>query len=173
MNRMIYFFLVLCLASLSALGQNKPFYLKASTGYIGGKADYKGVATELAVGYLPIKYASVELALDNWYRYAQDSSSDTNTGISLVLHAYPVKIQQHTLDLFAGYGFNQIYWIHHYDGSMFSSMGRYLYRDFVWGAGYYYSFKSFDLGFMYKAQKFNDLVENRGEQYLLSIKKNF
>jgi hypothetical protein len=170
---MICFFLVLCLASLSALGQNKPFYLKASTGYIGGKADYRGVATELAVGYLPIKYASVELALDNWYRYDPNTSCDTNTGISLVLHAYPVKIQRHTLDLFAGYGFNQIYWILHSDEYKYTSFGRYMYRDFVWGAGYYYSFKSFDLGFMYKAQKFNDLVENRGEQYLLSIKKNF
>lgn len=172
MNKSLFFFF-LSLASLSALGQNKPFYLKASTGYIGGKADYKGVATELAVGYLPIKYASVELALDNWYRYAQDSSSDTNTGISLVLHAYPVKIQQHTLDLFAGYGFNQIYWTNYREEDHSTSFGRYMYRDFVWGAGYYYSFKSFDLGFMYKAQKFNDLVENRGEQYLLSIKKNF
>lgn len=173
MNRMIYFFLVLCLASLSAFGQNKPFYLKASTGYIGGKADYKGVATELAVGYLPIKYASVELALDNWYRYTQNSSSDTNTGLSLILHAHPIKIKQHSLDLFAGYGFNQIYWTNNYEEDHRTSFGRHMYRNFVWGAGYYYSFKSFDLGFMYKAQKFNDLVENRGEQYLLSIKKNF
>lgn len=163
------FFSILCfLFIISLYARDSKVFINTSAGYISGHETFQGVATNFGIGYNANKYLSIELVLDNWYRYDDNSASDTNTGISMLLHAYPINFKGNTLDIFAGYGYNMNYW-RYVDGNI----GRHLFPAPLFGAGYYRSFKYFDLGFVYKKDFFIGRINKQNEQYLISVKKRF
>lgn len=148
--------------------QNPTTSIKASMGFINGPATDKGVSTNIGIEYQPIKYLGIELGFDNWYRYTDESASDTNTGSSLILHGYPLNFKGNTIDVFGGYGYNVNYWRYASGGN-----GRCFYWAPVYGAGYYYSFNRFDIGLVFKKQLFNGPVSSENSQFLVSFKKHF
>ena len=162
------FLICFCFISISLFSENPKYYLKSTVGLIAGKETYKGVSTNIGIGYDPLNYVGVEFFISNWYRYANDSSSDTNTGLSLALHLYPINFMGNAIDLFAGYGYNTNYWRYNHGG-----IGRHLYLAPLFGAGYYHSFNALDLGLTYQKQYFKGLREDQNTQFLLSIKKRF
>ena len=164
-----FFFIVLFLIGFAeARSQDLDFAIKTSMGFINGPDTYKGVSTNIGIEYQPLKYLGIELGFDNWYRYTDESTSDTNTGSTLILHGYPLNFKGNTIDFFGGYGYNVNYWRYASGG-----MGRWYYWAPVYGAGYYYSFNRFDIGFVYKKQLFNGPVSNENSQFLISLKKHF
>lgn len=154
--------------ALSSKGNNSKIYFNSSIGYIIDQESFQGVTTNFGIGISPKKYFGFEMQLDNWYSYAENSASETNTGLSLLLHGYPINFKKSTIDVFLGYGFNMNYWRYQNGG-----MGRHLFPAPIIGGAYYFSLKRFDLGLQYKRQYFNGLIKKQNQQFLISVKKYF
>lgn len=164
----LLFLLFFCLLINEARSQELDFKIRTSMGFINGPDTKKGVSTNIGIEYQPIKYLGIELGFENWYRYTDESASDTNTGSSLILHGYPINFKGNTIDVFAGYGYNINYWRYVTGG-----IGRWFYWAPLYGAGYYYSFRRFNMGIVYQKQLFKGPINNENSQFLISFVKHF
>ena len=169
--RQFFSILLFSFLTMTLYGQESNYYLKSAIGYSHSNNNFAGVSTDLGIGYKLKRFLGFELTINNMYQYQygdiEGGNSDTNTGIALSAHVYPLRLEKHSIDLSVGFAANMNYWTQN------GGMGRHFYPVPFYTGGYIYSFNKFDIGIYYRYQHFKFYRNMKNKQVLLSIKKYF